>query len=115
MTAGTGFLSTLSRAAIGLVVLEIVVAVTLAATGSAREQHQQQTREDNRLMVRELGLTDLALSTGTSYTRHPSQADLFAPYNEHPCAFEHFPAGSFLPPPVEPFGFSPALSTGAVP
>ena len=115
MNAGTGILSTLSRATISLVAIETAIALALAVAGSAREQHQQQTREDNRLMVRELGLTDLALSNGSSYTRHPSQADLFAPHNEHPCAIEHFPAGSFLPPPVEPLGFSPALPTGAVP
>jgi len=115
MITGTRFLSALSRATIALVAAETAVVVALAATGAVRHRNQQQTREVNRLVVRELGLTDLALSNGTSYTRHPSQADLFAPHNEHPCAIEHFPAGSFLPPPVEPLGFSPALSTGAVP
>lgn len=115
MITGTRFLSTLSRAAIALVAAEIAIAVALAATGSIRHRDQQRTREFNRLVVRELGLTDLALSSGTGYTRHPSQADLFAPHNEHPAALEHFPAGSVLPPPADRPGFSPSDSKGAAP
>jgi len=108
-------LSALSRATIALVAAEAAIAVTLAATGSARYRKQQPTREVNRLVVRELGLTDLALSSGTGYTRHPSQADRFAPHNEHPAAFEHFPAGSVLPPPADRPGSSPSDSKGAAP
>lgn len=50
-------------------------------------------------LVRELGLTDLALFTEARYTRHPTQTDLHSPFQDHPGAIEHFPSGSILPPP----------------
>ncbi len=115
MTTSKSFLSALSRATLVLVAAETAIAATLAVTGSLRYRKQQRTREFNRLVVRELGLTDLALSSGTGYTRHPSQADRFAPHNEHPAAFEHFPAGSVLPPPADRPGSSPSDSKGAAP
>ncbi|MFZ1326283.1 MAG: hypothetical protein WAT67_09750 [Candidatus Contendobacter sp.] len=53
----------------------------------------------NRALVRELGLTDLSLFTEARYTRHPSQADYHAAFQDHPAALEHFPTGSLLAPP----------------
>jgi hypothetical protein len=53
-------------------------------------------------MVHRLGLTDLCLFTEARYTRHPSQADHFAPFQDHPQALEHFPSGSLLAPPPPP-------------
>jgi hypothetical protein len=53
-------------------------------------------------MVRRLGLTDLALFTEARYTRHPTQSDRFAPFQDHPGALEHFPTGSVVAPPEEP-------------
>jgi hypothetical protein len=50
-------------------------------------------------IVRRLGLTDLALFTEARYTRHPTQADRFAPFQDHPGALEHFPSGSVVGPP----------------
>jgi len=50
-------------------------------------------------MVRELRLTDLCLFTEARYTRNPAMADLNAPFQDHPGAFEHFPSGSFVMPP----------------
>jgi len=50
-------------------------------------------------LVREYGLTDLCLASEARYTRHPSQADLHAPFQDHPLALEHYPSGSLLPPP----------------
>lgn len=47
-----------------------------------------------------LGLTDLCLFTEARYTRHPSQADLHSPFQDHPAAFEHFPSGSLVAPPL---------------
>ncbi len=56
-------------------------------------------------MVRRLQLTDLVLTTEARYTRHPSQADLFAPFQDHPHALDHFPSGSVIaPPPAELLG-----------
>jgi hypothetical protein len=52
-----------------------------------------------RALVRELRLTDLCLFTEARYTRHPSQADLHTPFQDHPLALEHFPSGSLLGPP----------------
>ncbi len=45
-------------------------------------------------MVRRLGLTDLCLFTEARYTRHPSQADRFTPFQDHPFSLEHFPSGA---------------------
>jgi hypothetical protein len=50
-------------------------------------------------MVRRLQLTDLVLTTEARYTRHPSQADRFAPFQDHPHALDHFPSGSVVAPP----------------
>ncbi|PLX42878.1 MAG: hypothetical protein C0605_04650 [Hyphomicrobiales bacterium] len=51
-------------------------------------------------LVAELGLTDLALFTEARYTRHPSQADLNTPFQDHPMSFDHFPTGSLIAPPA---------------
>lgn len=62
-------------------------------------------RDQCRLVVRGLNLCDLALWYEAMHTRHPSQADLFAPFGDFPGAPEHFPSGSLAPPlrpPVEP-------------
>jgi hypothetical protein len=50
-------------------------------------------------LVKRLELTDLCLFTEARYTRHPSQADLNTPFQDHPLSLEHFPAGSLLGPP----------------
>jgi len=49
-------------------------------------------------MVKRLGLTDLCLFTEARYTRHPTQADLHSPFQDHPMSLEHFPSGSLLAP-----------------
>lgn len=48
-----------------------------------------------------LGLTDLAIWTEARYARHPSQADRFTAFQDLPGAFDHFPAGSIIPPPPD--------------
>lgn len=52
-----------------------------------------------RAQVIAWGLTDLALFTEARYTRHPSQADTHAAFQDHPGALEHFPTGALMPPP----------------
>jgi hypothetical protein len=47
-----------------------------------------------------LGITDMCLFTEARYTRHLSQADHFAAFQDSPMAFEHFPSGSMTLPPV---------------
>ena len=59
---------------------------------------------EKRQLVQLLGITDLSLSSEARYTRHPSQADLFSPFQDFPAAFEHFPTGSIISP--DPVGFS---------
>lgn len=82
-----------------LIALELATVVVLSAASRRTEDHLGPSRSVNRLIARELQLTDLALSTGTSYTRHPSQADFFAAHGSHPSAIDHFPAGSVIGPP----------------
>jgi len=48
-------------------------------------------------LVAALDLTDLALFTEARYTRHPTQADLHSPFQDHPMALDHFPSGSLVP------------------
>lgn len=49
-----------------------------------------------RAVAARLGLTDLAIWTEARYTRHPSQTDLFSPFQDFPSSLEHFPAGSVV-------------------
>ena len=51
------------------------------------------------LLSNGLSSIDLALFTEARYTRHPSQADRFTPFQEHPASLEHFPSGSIAAPP----------------
>lgn len=64
--------------------------------GERCNSQQQPSRERNRQLVRELSLTDLALFTEARYTRHLSQADRHAAFQDHPLALEHFPSGSLI-------------------
>jgi len=50
-------------------------------------------------VVKNLGLTDLCLSTEARYTRHLSQSDWHAAFQSHPTGLDHFPSGSVLAPP----------------
>ncbi len=56
-------------------------------------------RTAGQTLVQELGLSDLSLFTEARYTRHPSQADRHAPFQDHPGALEHFPTGLLSSPP----------------
>jgi hypothetical protein len=51
-------------------------------------------------VVKNLGLTDLCLSTEARYTRHPSQADRHSAFQSHPASLDHFPSGSIIGPPA---------------
>jgi hypothetical protein len=51
-------------------------------------------------LVRRLELTDLCLFPEANYTRHLSQADRHAPFQDAPTALEHFPSGSIASPPA---------------
>ena len=55
--------------------------------------------EMKKRIVRNLGLTDLCLTTEARYTRHPSQADYFTPFQDNPLSLEFFPSGGVMAPP----------------
>ena len=55
-------------------------------------------------LVGNLQLTDLCLFTEAGYTRNLSLADLHAPFQDYPMAFEHFPSGSITTPPFDTLG-----------
>ncbi len=83
-----------------------LLAASLAGVEAARHAASERERrapevEGRAAFVRRLGLTDLALFTEARYTRHPSQADRFTPFQEHPVSLEHFPSGSIAAPPRE--------------
>lgn len=70
----------------------------LAALHAGLSQAPGHARMDaSAALVRSVGLTDLALFTEARYTRHPAMADLHAPFQDNPMAFEHFPSGTFAP------------------
>jgi hypothetical protein len=83
-----------------LTALEFLVLGLLFWQGSRAVAARQSTDlEANQILVRRLGLTDLAIWTEARYTRHPSQSDRFTPFQDFPSSLEHFPAGSIIAPP----------------
>jgi hypothetical protein len=84
--------------------LWLIGALTLATLGTLVHARMASDAAQPRLaataaLVRDLGLTDLALFTEARYTRHLSQADLHSAFQDHPLAFEHFPSGALAGPP----------------
>jgi hypothetical protein len=86
-----------ARAFVALTVIQLVVLAGLL-TWSRSIASSRQTEEIPRKqeLVERLELTDLAIWTEARYTRHPSQADFFAPFQDGPSSLEHFPAGSVV-------------------
>jgi hypothetical protein len=85
-----------SDVALGLLALALV-AFTLALLSAAGASNGHWAA--NRQIVSALGLTDLCIVTEARYTRHLSQADGHAAFQDHPMALEHFPSGAILSPP----------------
>lgn len=87
------------RGFLAMIVLLVAVLGTLLWHGQALEHdHAQRELPALRRLSASLSLTDLALWSEARYTRHPSQADLFTPFQDFPGAMEHFPAGSIIGP-----------------
>jgi len=76
-----------------------LVLVLLALNARSRHPADAAARTRNLALVASLGLTDLCLFSEARYTRNPSQADGNAPFQDHPLALEHFPAGALASPP----------------
>jgi hypothetical protein len=79
--------------------ISLLLLIALGFHASYRRQAALMSLAEKREMVRSLELTDLCLFTEANYTRHISQADLHAPFQDHPFSLEHFPSGSLLQPP----------------
>ncbi len=87
------------RIFLGVTFLEcIVVGLFFIYSRTVLEANKARLIPAKRMMVKALELTDLSIWTEARYTRHPSQADFFTPFQDFPSAFEHFPAGSILAP-----------------
>jgi len=87
--------STLFFFSLGILTALATAAWTHGVYQRAQDQAALQERAD---MVKHLDLTDLCLFTEARYTRHPTQADLHSPFQDHPMSLEHFPSGSLLAP-----------------
>jgi len=86
------------RVLVFLLILLGAFALSLVDASFLRDARQPALMQRGAL-VDALRLSDLCLFPEARYTRHPSQADLHSPFQDHPFALEHFPTGSLFPPP----------------
>ena len=86
-----------AKAFLAVTAVQLVV-LAILFTWSIQVARVRAEREvpGNRDLARRLELTDVAIWTEARYTRHPSQADFFAPFQDGPSSLEHFPAGSVV-------------------
>jgi hypothetical protein len=82
-----------------LTAINILILCLISAHTLSRKEADIPLLERKAALVRNLKLTDLCLFTEARYTRHPSQADLQSPFQDHPLSLEHFPTGSIIMPP----------------
>jgi hypothetical protein len=87
------------RIFLGLVAVELATLLCFYGLGAVRLSRRAPDVVVLQEMAEGLMLTDLAIWSEATYARHPSQADLFSPFQEYPSAIEHFPSGSILAPP----------------
>jgi hypothetical protein len=86
-----------ARAFLALTAVQVVlVAGMLAWSAAAARARTAEEIPRKQELVRRLELTDLAIWTEARYSRHPSQADFFAPFQDGPSSLDHFPAGSVV-------------------
>ncbi len=84
---------------IALLACQLVLLAFISAHAVFSERAGRTAQGESAALVRTLSLTDLCLFSEASYTRHLSQADLHAPFQDHPFSLEHFPSGALAPPP----------------
>jgi hypothetical protein len=75
----------------------LLIGIAFVHAGVQAARNLPRLKEQAQL-VEKYDLTDLALCTEARYTRHPSQADRHAPFQDHPVSLEHFPTGSVIGP-----------------
>lgn len=87
-------------ASILLAIVTLILAADLLLLVAFTELRQQNASANLVMaaLVKEYGLSDLAVATEARYTRHPAVSDPMAPFMDHPGAIEHFPTGSFWRP-----------------
>ena len=78
--------------------LALLVCLNLVWASREVQRANRERMPQARQLVAQLGLTDLSIWSEARYTRHPTQADLFTPFQEFPGSLEHFPAGSLVHP-----------------
>jgi hypothetical protein len=83
---------------VGIISFEILLLAILIFSSSISSTRRVPALRANQQLVQNLMLTDLSLWTEARYSRHPSQADFFAPFQDFPAAIERFPAGSLTAP-----------------
>ncbi|MBF0458894.1 MAG: hypothetical protein HQK99_13485 [Nitrospirae bacterium] len=83
----------------GFIIIEVAALAVLYLSAASGVHLKEPEMSLKRSMVRAMKLTDIAFWTEARYTRHPSQADFFAPFQDFPSSVDHFPAGSVVPPP----------------
>jgi len=83
-----------------ILLLVLVVLAAVAVLDAARRQPAAEARfTANQALAAWAALTDLCLFSDARYSRHPALADRHSPLQDAPFALEHFPSGSFVPPP----------------
>ena len=97
-----------------LMAAEALALALLLTAGHFATVRTEPTRRCNRQLVRAFELTDLAIWTGARYTRHVSQADTFAAFQDSMGALEHFPEGALAPLPPLERPYRPEAAAGSV-
>lgn len=87
--------------AVGIVLAVQVACLVLLGVCSSFQRESAVSRIAlEAALVRDYGLTDLCLFSEARYTRHPSQADFNAAFQDHPASLDLFPSGSLIAPPA---------------
>jgi len=73
-----------------------VIVVAIALDARARTLRGRALREQNAAIVRVTGLSDLALSTSSTWLRHPSLAPASAGASDAPLGLDVDPAGAVI-------------------
>ena len=86
-----------SRAALALSLGLAAFAAVMLDAGRLADRHAQGLASA-RTVAGAVQAPDLALFNQAPHARPLSQGDRHAPFQDHPLALEHFPAGSLAPP-----------------
>ncbi len=85
---------------LAIVLCELIIMGILLVSAFNQIASSKHRINELKKLTRQLQLTDLSVWTEARYTRNPSQADYFSPFQDFPSSVEHFPAGSLIEPPM---------------